>query len=251
MKKPILFAMLTASAFALDDRPVMGVGQGKVRAAYHHEASTGTFEASGSHRSWSEQGRPGHAPAAHLVPVQVKYGLLRGLDAEVEWGAAAGNADRGDTRGLLPVEVGFKYLEPGAQAGGYANLVLPFAPGDFVADPRTSGVLGGLWIPAWPRFRVAASAQYAFPFDALDQGTFRLRARPELTLNGWLVYLASHYTTPAKDFMNSYSVLVEPGFYFPVTPRAGGELLAQAIVAGANQPAIWGARASAHVRFGR
>jgi hypothetical protein len=252
MRKRIAFLLciLSGAVFGLDDRPPLAPNQGKLRAAYHYDRATGQFDAEGNRQTWSDFGLGDSTPGSHTFPVQYKTGLLPGLDVEFEWGAGFGNEDRNNVKGFLMPEVGFKYLHPVLKAGGYANVVLPFAPGDHVADPKTGFVVGGLWIPQWPRFRVATSAQYAFTAENPGEGTYRLRARPEFMLNGSLVYLAAHATTPAGDAFDTYLILLEPGFYVPFNRRAGGELLAQWVAAGANVQSTWAVRASLHVWVG-
>ena len=125
---------LATAAFGVDEYLPIEAGKFEVDVGYTYSGMNGAYDDDGEKQDGIEG-------TANVVPIQLKYGIMPGLDVGVVWAFASATTDLGilgefDASGFGQPEIALKYAMMDLGAGAFVNFVAPFATGDF-ADPSS------------------------------------------------------------------------------------------------------------------
>lgn len=271
MKKAIaiLGLAMVGSSFGLDEYLPVEAGKLEVDLGYSLNSVTGGYDEDGKKQDLED----GTSIMTHAIPLQLKYGIIPGLDVEVVWPfqmssnkvdlpAPLEDIDESSS-GFGQPEIGLKYALMDIGAGAYVNFVAPFATGDF-ADPDAPPMalsLGAVYTKLFmPQFNLTAQVNYRLNFEAEDStqagNVFTIYAKPEFRFNEFGgAYLGLRYDMggtskydgeEVKDTEASLLTIL-PGWNALWTPTVATEVNVPLTVMGTRSPASWGINASVYV----
>jgi hypothetical protein len=133
------------------------------------------------------------------VPLQVKYGIMDGLDVELGWAFASANDDAGGGSGFGQPALALKYKIPDLDLAAYVNLTLPFATGDNDVDSLNMGITPGVlyqMVSGPVTTILGASYQINLEADDVKRGNIlSLMAKPSYAVTEYVgAYLGLTYT---------------------------------------------------------
>ncbi len=128
MKKVLAIVGLGLMGFSygMDEYGSIEKGKLEVDVGYRYTSPTGVYDSAGKKHDFPSSS----SPMINLLPLQLKYGIMPGLDVELATIGTMGNKDAGDQGGFTQPQLGVKYTHAPLGLGGYLNLVLPFATGN-------------------------------------------------------------------------------------------------------------------------
>ena len=262
---------MVGSSFGLDEYLPVEAGKLEVDLGYSLMSVTGGYDADGEKGDLPD----GTSIMGHLIPLQLKYGIMPGLDVEFLWAfemhsmemdmGVLGKMDE-SASGLGQPEIALKYALPEVGAGAYVNFVAPFATGD-LADPDAppmalalGAVYGKLFMP---QFNLVAQLQYKLNFEAEDKtkdgNVILVYAKPEFRFNEFGgAYLGLRYEmfgeseaagNAVKGSDGSLFTLL-PGWNATWLPNVSTEVNIPITVMGASQSSYWGINARVYYTVG-
>jgi hypothetical protein len=253
---------LISSSFALDEYLPVEAGKLEVDFAYNLASKTGDYDSDGDKKDLAD----GASSSIQLIPLQLKYGIMPGLDVEVVL-AYKMTSDKADaappfpavdnsSSGLDQPEIAVKYAMTEIGAGAYVNFIAPFATGDF-ADPDAPPMalaFGAVYSKLLvPQFNLAAQLQYRLNFEGESKfqagNVFMLYAKPEFRFSefggaylGLKYEMAGETQFDGKAFKDSdgnmFTVL--PGWNATWLPNLATEVNIPYTLMGKNATAYWG-----------
>ena len=122
---------MVSAAFCVDEYQPIEKSKTEIDVGVTYIAQTGTYD----HDSKKVDLPSGVSPALTGIPLQVKYGIMTGLDVELAWTYAMFNKDAGDMAGFQQPDLAVKYAFEGTGFAAYLDVVLPFVTGDFDVTP--------------------------------------------------------------------------------------------------------------------
>jgi hypothetical protein len=194
-------------------------------------------------------------PGATLVGLQLKYGVMAGLDVEFAWNYEKDNEDAGEAAGLLQPELGVKYAIGDMGLAVFGNLILPFATGDFDTDPSDLNLgiePGVVYGKNYGKIQAVAKASYQLNLENGDDfkngNILNVYLKPGYMVDDKLAaYLGIDYTsfgeteiagTGMGDDGNLITLL--PGATYVLSPEISFEGNVPLSVSGKNAAAFWG-----------
>lgn len=247
---------LLTSSFGLDEYLSIEPGKVELDAGYTYLGGLGSYNDDGE-----KQDPIGDAsPMQNLIPLQVKYGVMPGLDVELAAIVAMYNEDAGDMSGLQAPELAVKYTHVPINAGAYVNIALPFALGDF-GDPAPGlGIgFGAVYGKRFGDFRLTAQAGYTINMESGDDikaaDKLLIYAKPEAMWTEFIgTYLGLKYemfgegeVAGVGDGKDGNLITVLPGANVVLLPWLAYEVNVPVTVMGKNQNAFWGISANVYV----
>jgi hypothetical protein len=263
MKKGIasmsLSLSLASAAFAVDEYLPIEAGKFRVDVGYMYAGMTGMYDEDGEKQDVFEG-------SGNMVPVQLKYGILPGLDVEAVWAFAStkndlgsfGGIDLGEVElsGFGQPEIALKYALMDVGAGAFVNFIAPFATGDF-ADPETPPMalqFGAVYSKLFGKFRAGGQIDYQLNFekdDAKEGNIFSIFLKPEFQVHEYgSLYAGVVYDlfgesefdgTGQEDDGNLLTLM--PGWNASWTPLVATEVNVPITVMGKSAPSAWGIQA--------
>ena len=260
---------LIGSSYALDEYLPVEAKKLEVDVAYGLMNQTGMYDDDGKKQDLAD----GSSTMLHTIPLQLKYGIMPGLDVEVLWAfgilgvkqdAIPTISPEVDTSltGFGQPEIGFKYAMMDIGAGAYVNYVLPFATGDF-SDPAPAMALSfGLVYTKllMPQFNLTGQLNYRLNFEDEDKfqdgNVITVYAKPEFRFNQFGgAYLGVRYDmtgtdqADGDDIKNSdgYLVTLAPGWNATWLPTVSTEVNVPLTILGQNNGASWDINAAVYV----
>jgi hypothetical protein len=254
LRMTALALLLTGTAFSMDEYLPVEKGKLEVDVGYLFAKETGFFDGDGERISWDDDPfyPDGYSPATHSIPLQLKYGILKGLDLEFAWMAVFTNEDAGDQSGMYRPEIGVKYADMELGAGVFANFTLPFATGDYDGSNIPAALeLGGVYGKRFGDFRLTGLASYEINFESGGYNAgdvFRVLAKPEAMWTEHIgTYLALDFNVAGDaeiegfgTLEGGYLLLMGPGVNVQLLPNLAYEISVPFAVAGKNASAFWG-----------
>lgn len=260
---------LIGAGFCADEYLPVGQGQWELDAGYSLTRITGTYDNSGDYVEAAG------SPAVHAFPLRFKYGVAAGWALELAFPILLENADAGDKAGVDRPELAMKYVQPGMAFGGFANIVLPFALGDFAegssalrmdtptGKPGAALALGGIYDNTFHgnfRLRGLASYEYAVPSgNAKNSDILTVYVKPAMLWNSRVgTYLGMKYNHVLESKGSSGNanpnssgnlLTVLPGLNFTQDDRISYEINIPVSVMGKNQNTSLGVWASAYFKL--
>jgi hypothetical protein len=182
--------VLVNSGFALDEYLSIEKGKVEVDAGYSFNKPMGHFDKDGESRNDYKD----LSPIGNGIPLQVKYGIIPNLDAELAITGTINNKDFGDQGGFGQPDLAVKYTLADIGVGGYLDAVLPFATGNLDQPEPAFGLgLGAVYQNRFGDFRITGQAGYQLNFenkDKLKAGNVLLAyAKPEAM---WTEYIGTY-----------------------------------------------------------
>jgi hypothetical protein len=271
MKKAIAMMSLAmaGTSFGVDEYLPIEAGKLEVDVAYGFSSAIGGYDGDGK-----KQDNPdGYSSSSHLIPLQLKYGIIPGLDVEVVWAFQMASMEMEvlgvkmdeSASGLGQPEIALKYALMDVGVGAYVNFVAPFATGDW-ADPDSPPMalaLGAVYTKLFaPQFNLTAMAQYRLNFEGENKvkagNVLTVYAKPEFRFNEFGgAYLGLKYDMMGeseddgvsnKD--DGYLITLLPGWNATWLPNVSTEVNVPFTIMGKSAPATWGINAAVYVTLG-
>lgn len=271
MKKAIAMIGIgmIGSSFGLDEYLPVETGKLEVDVGYSLMNSTGNYDTAGKKQDLPD----GSSHMGHAIPLQLKYGILPGLDVELLWAFQMESMETNlpaplpdideSISGFGQPEIALKYALMNIGLGAYVNFIAPFATGDF-ADPDSPPMalaLGAVYSKLFvPQFNLTAQAQYRLNFEAEDStqagNVFTIYAKPEFRFNEFGgAYLGVRYDMIGEESFDGKSLkesngsllTLLPGWNATWLPTLATEVNVPLTVMGDNKEAYWGINASVYV----
>ena len=183
MKKTLLAAAvlaLTSGAFAYDEYGTVAKGKTEVDVMYTHTFGMGNYDADAK-----KQDAEG-SPASYNPSLQIKYGIIDGLDVELSANYLIYNKDAGDVSGLNKPQLDVKYVHA-LGFGGLIGVDLPFGGKDIVGEN---------------------------PVAALRVGPVLSKTIDKVNLNGWALVTVNFEDKDKNKAANALDVYFKPQYNF-------------------------------------
>lgn len=205
------------------------------------------------------------SPVTQAPSVQVKYGLLPGLDVEVAASLEMRNEDANDgtaASGLSQPEFALKYVHPDLGLGGFVNVAAPFGSRDIVGEePATAitvGVIGGA---EFDQLAVNAYGGYVYTTEVEKGKQDELTAYAQAQYNvsdllgpylglAWDKGLEGTWDGERRPESTWWILSANPGANFVFNDRLSAEASVPFTLAGNNVEAGWGLYAGVYYTLG-
>lgn len=258
MKKISALALFAATgAFAFDYTLPVAKGTLEGDVMFGRNAGTGYYDDDGENQDISG------SPAVMTPALQVKYGIMDGLDVSLQLDYEMRNEDAGDVSGIDRPDLGVKYVVPDLGVGGFLNVSLPFGSEDIAGDEPATTIFGGvLYGKTFDKIEVNAAAGYAFntedgakekqdEIDIYAQGQYNVNEMvgPYLGI-GFDKTLEKQVDGNGVDKSSGYLLTLKPGANVTLNDKMACELSVPVTVMGANNPAAWGIAAGFYYSIG-
>lgn len=257
MKKITALALLAVSggAFAFDQYLPVAKNKLEADAEFSYSALTG-YDDGGS--------RSSHGSPSLMTPaIQLKYGIIDGLDAEVYAEYDIANKDAGDVSGINRPQVAIKYAHPELGVGAFVNVAIPVGSKDIVGDSPATQIQGGvIYGKTFGQIVANAFADYQYSTeddnktkqDAIEvyaQGQFNVTpiVGPYLGVDFVKTFEHKYDGEGADDA--GYLLTLKPGSNFTINDKFAAELTVPVSIIGKNAaPATsWGVYVGAYYTF--
>lgn len=244
MKKIAIPAILVAASSVLAFDQYLPLSKGKLETdvMFTHTAGTGFYDGDGK-----KQDAEG-SPAVEMPSIQLKYGIIDGLDAELYLEYDFVNEDASATgeavSGLVRPQLALKYAHPELGLGGYLNVALPVGSEDLVGkDPATTINVGAIYGKTFGPAVVNTYAEYQFNTEvekykqdaihAYLQGQYNATDKigPYLGVD-YIQALEASYDGEAVSKSGGYLLTLKPGANFIATDAIALELTVPVTVLG-------------------
>jgi len=244
-------------SYGLDEYLSIEKGKTEVDVGYWFISGTGAYDADGKKQDVSG------SPVVHVLPLQVKYGIMSGLDIELFMLGLKSNKDAGEAGGFDQPELAVKYTDAGLGLGGYLNVILPFATGNLDQPEPGMGLgLGVVYQNRFGDFRMTGTAGYQLNFensDKLKEGNIlSIYAKPEAMWTEYIgTYLGLQYAMSGEAAFDGTSIKKSDSNLLTILPGVNAQLLkwlayevnAPITVMGKNSLASWGIGGSVYITF--
>src|SRR5690606_23711109 len=134
---------LVGVSFGLDEYLSIEKGKVEIKAGYGLNMGTGFYNDEGEKQDLPDAA---DGPMTHSIPLQLKYGIMDGLDVELASAVSIENEDAGERSGLTRQQIALKYTLAPNNAGAFINAGITFATGDYGdPSPGLSMALGAVY----------------------------------------------------------------------------------------------------------
>lgn len=255
----LLSLALVGGAFAYDEYMPVAPGALEIDVAYAPTFVTGFYDDDGEKQDIIGD------PMGNGVGVQLKYGVMPGLDLELAWVYLALNEDAGDASGFLQPEIAVKYAVGTTGIGVLGNVILPLVTGDFDTDPSDVALgiePGVIYGKNYGSLQAIAKASYVLYLENGDEykpgNELNVFLKPGYMVDDKLAgYLGIDYTmysesegagTGLDD--DGYLLTLLPGLTYTLDGSLAFELNVPFTLAGQNAGAGWGVNALLYYTLG-
>jgi hypothetical protein len=250
---------MMGSAFCLDEYLPIETKKLEIDLGYGFMSVTGGYDDGGTKQDLPS----GMSESGNMVPLQIKYGIMPGLDVSLAWAfqtlsiSLPSPATDVSNSGFGQPDIAVKYAMMDLGLGAFVDYTLPFATGDF-ADPDQPPMaltFGALYTKTFmPVFRVTSTAGYRLNFEAknkLKQGNdFFIYAKPEYVINPFAgVYLGVRFDMTGAG-NDGHLITLLPGWNALWLPNVATEVNVPLTVLGKNAIASWGINANVYYTLG-
>ncbi len=260
MKKVLAIIGLSLMGFSygMDEYGSIEKGKLEVDVGYWYTSPTGRYNADGK----KLDNPSSQSPMINLLPLQLKYGIMPGLDVELASVGTLGNKDAGEPGGFTQPQLGVKYTHAPLGLGGYLNMVMPFVTGnlDQPFEPAMGIGLGAVYGNRFGDFRLTGQLGYQVNMENKDKyksgNVLSIYAKPEAMWTEFIgTYLGIMYSMTGESAVNGTSLTKSDGNLFMLMPGANVALLpwlayevnAPITISGTNERASWGIGAKVYV----
>lgn len=260
-RKILLAALATATApFAFDVYLPLAPRTLETDLGYEIDFTTGGYDADGKFQDVGDA-----SPMTQAPSLQLKYGLLPGLDVEAAASMELRNEDANEgtaASGLSQPELALKYVHPELGLGGFVNVAFPVGSKEIVGDePATAITLGLIGGSDFGQLAVNAFGGYVYTTEVekwkQDELTVYAQAQydvsellgPYLGL-GWDKGLVGTWDGDDRPESAWWILTANPGANFVFSDRLSAEASVPVTVAGNNVEASWGLYAGVYYTLG-
>lgn len=232
MKKIAILALAASSAFAYDEYGTVKARSLEADVMYTHTFITGDYDEDGD-----KQDAEG-SPASMNPALQLKYGIMDGLDVEVVVPYVITNEDAGDVSGLSKPQLDVKYLHP-VGVGALVGVDLPLGGEDIVgSDPAMALRLGAILSKSIDKLALNGWALYTLNFEDGSDSKYKagdvidIYAKPQYNVTDKIgPYLGidfqksfdSEFDGESNDNAG-YLLTLKPGLNYIINDKFGAEL---------------------------
>ena len=260
MKKLVTLALLAATgSFAFDQYLPVAKGKLETDVMFGYSSMSGFYDADGEKQDVPS----GYSPAVMTPALQLKYGIIDGLDVSLAVNYAMYNEDAGDVSGLGAPELAVKYVVADLGVGGFLNLTMPFGSEDIVGEEPGMGIMGGvIYGKTFGQVVVNALAGYEFNTEngaKMKQDNLSIYARGQYNVTPMVgPYLGvdfnksfdMKYDGEAIDETAGQLLTLKPGANIVINEQMAAELTVPVTVLGKNNTASWGIAAGFYYTLG-
>lgn len=267
-KAAMLFTLgMVGTGFCMDEYLPIEAGKLEVDVGYGFLSATGIYDSSGSKEDLPD----GSSITGHNIPLQLKYGIMPGLEVSLGWAFSMlstemdfGPLGKFDTTlsGFAQPEIAVKYAMMDLGLGFFADFIAPFATGD-LADPDQPPMalmFGALYTKTFvPNFRLTSMAGYRLNFEGenkvKDGNVITVLAKPEYVINPFAgIYLGLREDiasegefdgTGADDAGHLFTLA--PGWNALWLPNVATEVNVPITLFGQENTAAWGINANVYI----
>jgi hypothetical protein len=268
MKKTFLAAAVLSCAvgtFAYDEYGTVKAKSLEADVMYTHTFGMGVYNSDGDKKDYKDWNGEDISPAYMAPSLQLKYGIIDGLDVEAVVPFLMTNKDAGDKSGLNKPQIDVKYLNP-IGVGVLVGVDLPLGGEDIVGTDPALALRGGLilsknidklalngWALYTHNFEDGSEAKYKAG-DVLD-----FYVKPQYNVTDKIgPYLGIDFikTFDSESDGNSngdagYLLTLKPGLNYVINDKFGAELNVPVTILGKNQtPSATGPGASVSIYAG-
>lgn len=205
------------------------------------------------------------SPMTQAPSVQVKYGILPGLDVEAAASLELRNEDANEgtaVSGLSQPELALKYVHPELGLGGFVNVAFPVGSEDIVGDEPATGItLGVIGGKTFGQIAVNAYAGYVYTteVESWKQDELTTYAQAQYNLSemvgpylglAWDKGLEGTWDGDARPESVWWILTANPGANFVFNDRLSAEASVPVTLAGNNVDASWGLFAGVYYTLG-
>ena len=261
MKKLVAATCLcmAGAGYCVDEYLPIEKGKVELDGGYSFQKPSGSYNDDGD----KDDLPSGVSPFSNMVPLQVKYGIMPGLDVEAAWTGTMNNKDYGDLAGFGQPDVAVKYAVPAVGAGAYVDFILPVATGNLDQPEPAMGIqLGAVYGNRFGDFRATGTASYRINMENEDKykagNVLSIYLKPEAMWTEYIgTYLGLRYDMAGEGEVDAGPIkitipdgnliTVAPGLNAVLLPWLAYEVNVPITVMGKNAVAAWGAWASVYV----
>lgn len=260
-------ALTSISSFAFDQYLPVAPKTLETDVMVSYEAGTGYFDLDGKKQDIDV------SPSVITPAIQVKYGIMPGLDISLQAAFGIYNEDFGKkyneetgepeaASGLERPDIAIKYAHPELGAGAFVDVVLPFGSEDIVGDKVPTTIAGGLlYGKTFDAVTVNAFAAYVFntEVEKAKQDGLSFYAQGQYQVNEMVgPYLGLQFDKAFEAKIDGESFPDSDGYLFTVKPGANvkindamaAEIAVPYDVMGKNAGATWGVYAGFYYSVG-
>jgi len=256
MNKIAIATVLTVAcgAFAWDEYTPVAAKKLEIDAMYTYKSITGYYDADGKKQDYLDETGSSLSPASNTPSLQLKYGVIDGLDVELVGYYVINNKDAGDKSGFDRTSIDVKYVHPTLGIGGFIGADLPFGSKDIVqggANPNTTlhfalkydKVFGPVAFDSWAAYFLNLENKDKSKFgDALD-----IYLKPQYNVTDKIgPYLGLDYTNTFKSKTlgtenddAGYLFTIKPGINYVISDMFSVEATVPVTLLGKNNAASW------------
>jgi hypothetical protein len=261
MKKTsaLISLVFASSAFCVDEYLPIEAGKTEVDWGYAFIKPTGGYDSSGTKKDLPS----GFSPFISALPLQVKYGIMPGLDAEAAWTGIMSNKDAGNLSGFGQPDIALKYAMLDAGVGAYLDFIIPIATGNLDNPKPAMGLqVGAVFARTLTKsFRATATGSYRLNFENADKykpgNVLDLYFKPEALWTEFVgTYLGIRFdsfgksaTAGTKAADDGYLLVLLPGVNTTWLKWLATEVNVPVTLIGKNQPSFWGISALVYMTF--
>ena len=264
MKKLVTLALLAATgSFAFDQYLPVAKGKLETDVMFGYTSVTGGYDADGEKNDVPS----GYSPASMAPALQLKYGIIDGLDVSLALNYTMVNEDLSYTgeavSGLGAPELAVKYVVADLGVGGFLNLTMPFGSEDIVGEEPGMGIMGGvIYGKTFGQVVVNALAGYEFNTEngaKMKQDNLSIYAQGQYNVTPMVgPYLGvdfnksfdMKYDGEAIDETAGQLLTLKPGAKIVINEQMAAELTVPVTVLGKNNTASWGIAAGFYYTLG-
>ena len=160
----VCLALVSGMAFGYDGGGVTEVRKFEVIIGIDYLMNLEIYDNDG------EKGAASGDPAFIYVPYSFSYGIIEGLEAEMEFSVDFINADAGDASGLNRPVFSVKYILPSVNLGGFADCIIPLGSEEIVGlDPEIGFDFGIAYEAEFNLFKIDTAVEYNLTFEGDDK----------------------------------------------------------------------------------
>jgi len=249
-KIAIMSLALVSMGFCLDEYMPIAPKTLELDGGYAPSFGTGGWAGS---TSYSATG----SPMTNNIPLQVKYAIMAGLDAELGWTFSSANNDAGGASGFMQPDLAVKYAIPNSNYGVFLDVALPFATGDYNVSGIPTGIsIGGVTGQTFGKIQAVGKASYQYNLKAggvKSQDVLDVYLKPGYSVSDALgAYLGLDYNmkTDGDATTSPYVFSILPGVTYTQSKMLAYEVNVPFNVLGQDATSSWGVWASVYVTLG-
>ena len=254
---------MVSAAFCLDEYQPIEQKKAEIDVGYSGTFINGSYDADGKKSDVPS----GLSPMVTQIPIQVKYGIMTGLDVELGWTFESDNEDVSGTAasGFMQPDIAVKYSLMDMGLAVFVDVNLPMATGDF--SPPSGGSTLSLGIAPgvvygknFGKIQAVGALAYQVNLENGDKykngNVLNVFLKPGYSVDDALgVYLGLQYTMASEDEFDGTAItgtdgnafVIKPGATYTLSKMLAFEANIPYVLSGMNTFGYWGISAAVYV----